>query len=64
MYKSMVALTFLTILPGCAGTARGPEAAAEECKMVDHDATDSHIKVQRECAPTTGSARPQQTGNR
>jgi hypothetical protein len=63
MYKSMVALAFLTILSACAGTRR-PENAAEECKMVDHDTTDSHIKVQRECTPSTASATPQQTGTR
>jgi hypothetical protein len=32
--------------------------------MVDHDTTDSHIKVQRQCTPSTASATPQQTGTR
>ena len=50
MYKPLVALASLALLSGCAGTTQGTASAAEQCKMVDQDNTDSHIKVHQQCA--------------
>ncbi len=51
MYKSLVALAFVVALAGCAGTTGTAATAAAECKIVNQDSTDSHIKVRRECNP-------------
>jgi hypothetical protein len=48
MIKSLIAMTFVAALTGCAGTAR-TASVADECKMVGQDNSDSHIKVRREC---------------
>lgn len=56
MFKSWIALAFLPVLAACAGTMPGPQMA-QQCKMVDQDNTDSHIKVKNECAsPAQGNA--------
>ena len=63
MVKSLVALGFVAALAGCAGTPRTAVTTAEECKMVDQDNSDSHIKVRRECkseAEKQGPATAQQ----
>jgi hypothetical protein len=67
MIKPLVALTFAAALAGCAGTPRMAAAStADECKMVDQDNTDSHIKVHRECKSDAEEPAPadtqQQTG--
>ena len=67
MYKYVVALASMAALSACAGTASGAKTAAEECKMVDHDSTDSHIKVKQECtspADQQGTVKSQQNGTR
>ncbi|HEX6783379.1 MAG TPA: hypothetical protein VF098_01815 [Sphingomicrobium sp.] len=67
MYKSLVALTFVAVLSGCAGTPRNSASLAEQCKMVAQDNSDSHIKVRSDCGsdqqtspPAAGQ--PQQVG--
>ena len=49
MFKSLVALASAAALAGCAGTAPNAASAAENCKMIAQDNTDSHIKVARQC---------------
>jgi uncharacterized lipoprotein YehR (DUF1307 family) len=63
MAKSLVALAFVVALAGCAGTPRNAASVSEECKMVDQDNSDSHIKVHRECksdADEHGQSKDQQ----
>ena len=54
MYKSLVAFAFAALLSGCAGTTQGTASAAEECKIIAQDNTDSHIKVRQECDSAAG----------
>lgn len=60
MYKPLVAFALAAALAGCAGTAPGAATAAEDCRTVAQDDTDSHIKVRRDCnsAEEQGSSRP------
>jgi hypothetical protein len=57
MFKRLLVLGFLAPLTACAGTTpglNGTKAAAEECKMVDQESTDSHIRVKHECTAKGG----------
>ena len=51
MSKSWIVLAFLPVLGACAGTMQGPKLA-QQCKMVEQDNIDSHIKVKSECTST------------
>jgi len=53
MSKSWVALAFLPLVAACAGTAPGVQTAQQQCKMVEQDNTDSHIRVKNECTSRT-----------
>jgi hypothetical protein len=67
MDKYIVALASIAALSACAGTPRGAQTAAAECKMVNSDATDSHIKVKQECTPPAdqqGTSKSHQSGTR
>ena len=56
MSKSWVALGFLPLVAGCAGTTPATQTAAVQCKAVEQDATESLIKVKKECSPTEGTS--------
>ena len=56
MRKSLVPLAFLTLLTACAGAPRASAAAAEDCRMVAQDNSDSHIKVRHECSSAADPA--------
>ncbi|MFL6752319.1 MAG: hypothetical protein ACJ8FL_03715 [Sphingomicrobium sp.] len=55
MYKSLVALAFSMTIAGCAMTPTA-QTAAEECALVDQDATGTHISVRQECKAAPGGA--------
>jgi hypothetical protein len=56
MSKSWIAFAFLPLLAACAGTAPGPQMAEQQCKAVEQDNTDSHIKVKNECTQSGASS--------
>ena len=55
MSKSWIAFTFLPFLAACAGTTPAAETAARQCTIVEHDATESHIKLTKECKPAAAA---------
>jgi hypothetical protein len=56
MYKALVALGFSLIVGACAGTMQSTKTAAQECRLVDQDATGTHISVRQECDDAGGKA--------
>ena len=49
MSKSWIAFIFLPFVAACAGTTPATETAARQCRIVEQDATESHIKLTKEC---------------
>jgi hypothetical protein len=62
MYKALVAIGVVASLSGCAGTSQNAATAAEDCRTVAQDNTDSHIKVRRDCNSTADAPAPAPLG--
>jgi hypothetical protein len=54
MYKSLIVLGVSLMMTACAGTAQSPKTMAEECSLVDQDATGTKIAVRQECRKVPG----------
>ncbi len=67
MYKYVVCLAFLPLLPGCAATP-APQGVqtAQECREVENDDIGSKIKTRQVCtsAAEGGAADTAQSGSR